>query len=189
MKKHRYILLASLVVALVLGMGIAPAAAYFTDSSTTNGGLPISVKPGTDIKEWYASSLKEIEISNDQDADAPVFVRARAYSTPEADVETNQYWFDGGDGWYYYGTSADALTPLAPGESTSRADGKALNVHINWPEIESEDEPDGAVFGDNFNVIVVYESTPVLYEGVGDEARAYADWSFTLDNGTSEGGN
>ena len=67
-----------------------------------------------------------------------------------------------------------------------RADGKALNVHINWPPIKSETEPDGAVFRDNFNVIVVYESTPVLYNADGS---AYADWSFTLDNGTSEGGN
>ena len=178
MTKRRTMLLASVAVALVLGMGISPAAAYFTDSSTANGGLPISVKPSTDIHEWYKNGVKHVIINNDANADAPVFVRARTYASGVLNVSTaGSGWTDAIDGWHYYGASKDSLTALNPGE-----DANELTVSIDFPK---ETNPDGSLagyeFGDNFNVIVVYESTPVLYNA---EGNAFADWEFTLDDGS-----
>lgn len=187
MTKRKTALLASVAVALVLGMGIAPAAAYFTDSSTTNGGLPISVEPSTDIHEWYKNGVKHVIISNDADADAPVFVRARVYASDVLDVSTaGSGWTDDIGGWHYYGASEDSLVALNPGDEASE-----LTVSINFPKTTNPDGSlEGYEFGDNYNVIVVYESTPVLYQ---EDGTAYADWSFTLDNGVDssngEGGN
>ena len=36
-----------------------------------------------------------------------------------------------------------------------------------------------------FNVVVIYESTPVMYR---EDGTPYADWNVVLDNGTSQSG-
>ena len=59
------------------------------------------------------------------------------------------------------------------GEQTDELDIKLSNI------------PDSAVAGDSFTVVVVYETTPVLYN---EDGTPYADWSVTLDSGTMEGG-
>ncbi|MBE6471936.1 MAG: hypothetical protein E7000_09690, partial [Coriobacteriaceae bacterium] len=37
--KRRYFIVAALAVAMVLGLSVVPASAYFTDYSTANGGM------------------------------------------------------------------------------------------------------------------------------------------------------
>ena len=51
----RYVLVFALAFALVLGMSIAPASAYFTDQHTANGGLQdVSVGDGWVLDgDWY----------------------------------------------------------------------------------------------------------------------------------------
>ena len=73
----------------------------------------------------------------------------------------------GSDGYYYY-------TPIVnAGETTT-----ILKVLIgNVPEDVKE--------GDEFNVIVIYETTPVQYR---EDGTPYADWSVKLTTGTTEGG-
>ena len=189
MSKKKLIPLISLVAVLVLSIGIAPASAYFTDSSTTNGGLPIHVKPTTEIREWNKDGVKHVIISNSDDADGPVFVRARVYSALDYSETAGDGWVKSGD-WYYYGTPDDQgkpdnnLTALLSGESANE-----LIVKVKFPERRQQTEPEGFDIDDNRNVVVVYESTPAIYDT--DEngvTRSVADWSFTLDNGTSEGG-
>lgn len=59
-----------------------------------------------------------------------------------------------------------------PGGKTA----KELSVRIgNVPEEELKD-------GLTFNVIVIYESTPVLYR---EDGTPYADWNAVLDSGSS----
>ena len=51
------------------------------------------------------------------------------------------------------------------------------------------EEPEDAKEGDDFNVVVVYESTPVLYDEKGDPyPYDKADWNQILDV-EEEGGN
>ena len=64
---------------------------------------------------------------------------------------------------------------LNGGESTQ----DPLIIEINDVPV---DEADGAEAGDNFNVVVVYESTPVQYDANGDP---FADWSIQLDKVTT----
>ena len=181
--KRKALLVASLVVALVLGMGIIPAGAYFTDSDTANGGVEVTVTPTTDIQEWIKEGVKHVVISNSEEATTAVYVRVGVFTSLKVDISGTGWsgpvgpnWVGpAGNGWFVY----DQI--LEPGDKTDNE----LLVDITFPEVKSDEKPDGAVEGDNANVIVLYESTPVLYDTNGNP---YADWSLTA-NKAPEGGN
>ena len=169
MLKRKTIILAFLAVAMVMSMGIAPAFGYFTDYTQANGGLQIGVKPSTDINEWYAESAKHVVVTNAANATSPVYVRARVFSSLDYTATGINWGAADSDGWMLYGQ------PVDPGGKTEE-----LVVNITFPTVQSADAPDGAVIDDNYNVIVVYESTPVQYDEAGNP---YADWSIKLDSG------
>ena len=175
--KRKTLLLASVAVALVMAMGIAPAWAYFTDSSTVTGAIKIGVTPSTDIHEEYLEGVKYVKVSNAQDASTAVFVRARVFASDILTTEVSGESWNGpdGDGWYVYDGAVE------PGNETS-----SLDVAIKCPPMKSETAPTGAVVCDNYNVIVVYEAVPAQYEADGTPVY---DWSFILDSGTESGGN
>ena len=77
-------------------------------------------------------------------------------------------WTPGADGYYYYSDIVKG------GESAG-----VLDIGISFPEKTEITEET------RFDVVVIYESTPVLYQADGS---AYADWSITLDSGNAEGG-
>ena len=161
--KHKFLLPAALAFALILGVSVQSAMAYFTTYASAEGGYSISL-PGseTDMGEDFSGWQKRVVVSNTEDS-MPVFVRARAFA---GDAYTLTYsgegWTPGSDGYYYY---SDVL----PGGA------ETTELLVNIDGI-----PEDVQSGDNFNVIVVYETTPVLYSEAGD---AYADWTVTLDRG------
>lgn len=163
--KRRYIIVAALAFALVLGMTVAPAGAYFTDHSTANGGMTIKVAPQPQIHEWYANKTKQIVITNAEDATMSVYARVRVYTSLENDIK-GEGWTKDGD-WYVYDGA------IAPGGKSSK-----LEVKLTFPTVKSEEQPDGSVYGDNYNVEVIYEAVPVLYDADGNE---YVDWDYQWD--------
>lgn len=183
--KRKSILLAAVAVLLVLGLRVSPIWSYFTDSSYANGGLPITVEPTTTVRERYGQQYKFVQITNT--GKNPVYVRARVYSSLPTNV-TASAWSEGTGGWYYYG-SEENPTILNPSESTGSLDPEHIDdllgdenlfkVWIDFPK------PEEATDGMSYNVIVVYESVPVQYD---EDGSPYADWNFTLDRKTSEGG-
>lgn len=161
MKKSNLILL-GLAVALVLSAAIVPAAAYFTTYAEARGGYEIDIAP-TDIEEEFYSWTKHVVITCDEDGQ-PVYVRARAYAGSQYELQySGDNWsYNPSDGFFYYGPI------LNPGESTSE-----LLVHIdNIPEDPSEN--------DDFNVVVIYECTPVQYD---EDGNPYPDWDLALEGG------
>ena len=93
----------------------------------------------------------------------PVYVRARAFGAPGYTLAyEGAGWSDGGDGWYY------CEEALAGGAMTAALDVRILDVP---PQPEE---------GEHFQVIVVYEATPVLYDAAG---APYADWDAIPENG------
>ena len=173
--KRKSLLLATVAAALVIAMGISPAWAYFTDTSTVQGALTINVKPSTDITEWYGARVKHVVVTNSEDATAPVFVRARAFAPEKMTATVAGASWTGPDaqGWYEYSEIVE------PGNATQE-----LTVTLTFPPVKSETAPTGAVVGDNYNVVVVYESTPVQYRADG---TPYADWSLKLNSGSTGG--
>ena len=167
--KKKTLLLAALAFALVLGMGIAPAWAYFTDTTYANGTLEIEAGPTpTHIKEWYGTRVKHLQFENDADASAPVFVRAKVFAEPLEWTAAGEGWSAADDGWFVYAEAID------PGASTEE-----LTVEITFPRVKSETEPTGAVYGDTYNVDIVYESTLARYD---EQGNPVPDWDNVLDS-------
>ena len=175
--KHKTLLLASVAVALVMAMGIAPAWAYFTDSSTATGYVKVGVTPSTDIHDEFLEGVKHVKVSNAEDASAAVFVRARVFASGvfSTTISGDSWSGPDGDGWYVYGNAVE------PGRETT-----SLDVAITFPPEKSATAPNGAVVGDNYNVVVVYEAVPAQYNPDG---TLIYDWTFILDTGTESGGN
>lgn len=166
--KRKAIIAVALGAVLALGLSVGPAMAYFTDSTMASGGLVVNVKPDTDITEEFDSNGKHITITNSENATCAVFVRARAFASLDV-TYSGSGWHQGvaanGEDpeWWYYDTE------LAPNSSTSTLDAK-----ITFPA--------DAEVGDNYNVVVVYESTPAMYN---EDGSPYYDWSFILDRSES----
>ena len=163
--KRKSIILAAFAFALVLGMGITPAGAYFTDQSTANGGLPIVVGPNTDIYEWANDSQKTIVITNAEGA-APAFVRVRIDTDAPMKVPSYEGWnAPDADGWYVYGSA------LAGGEETN-----PLTVTFDWENIKT-DTREAPTAGDVINVNVYYEACDAKYDSDGNPVYGNdGDW-------------
>ena len=162
MKQKRTALLVALAVMLVMSVGIVPAWAYFTSNDQAIGGADITNEPTTVPHEKYGAREKSLEITNT--GKNAVYIRAKAFASEALEI-SGDGWTQDGD-WYYY----DAI--VEPGEVT-----KTLTVKITFPE--------GATEEDEYNVDLVYESTPVLYDADGNPT---ADWEHILDM-VEEGGN
>ncbi len=165
--------LAALAVVLVLGAGVHNIWAYFTTYAQAQGGYVVELGDKTQIKEEFADWTKRVVITSSEDSQ-PVYVRAKVfcestlverleYEYPEADWTYNE-----DDDYFYYQHILDAK------QETSE-----LLIRINLKE--EFDPATGEILenevGDNFNVVVVYECTPVRYDEAGNP---YADWDSVV---------
>lgn len=167
--KKASIALFFLVVVMVVCASLPAAWGYFNTYTRTQGGMPIGFRSETEFEEDVSEMTKHLTVKN-KEGSPDIFVRARGFSDsahPLTYSAPDGGWVDGGDGFWYY------QSVLAAGESTTK-----LDVKISLPEgVEFKD-------GDEFNVVVVYESTLALY----NEDGPYADWSVILDSHEEEAG-
>lgn len=176
--KRLSIVLSGLLLAMVLSLSIGTALAYFTANTEAEGGIKVNFGNYEEIKEDLSDWTKHVTITSKADSE-PVYIRAKAFvgsqsgltldysgtgwtGNPASDWARN---VDAEGFWYYNGI-------VYGGGSTSE-----LLVKIDGV-------PKDAKEGQDFNVAVVFESTPVRYDANGNP---YADWSSTLDTG-KEGG-
>lgn len=174
--KKKTIFLLALSVLLITAITMNGTLAYFTSYAEAKGGHPIFLGD-THITEVFSNWTKRVTVSNDGQ---PVYVRARAFASNQYFLEygtgtanddpkyTCNYgnWTRNDDGYYYYDTI------LGPGEKTSE-----LMVRIN-------NIPESVADGDSFNVVVIYESTPVQYDEHGNQIEPKdADWNLIPDGG------
>ena len=167
--KHKNLLLGALLVVLVLTASIGSAWAYFTTYAVAKGGYPVHLGDRTEITETFSNWTKKVTITSEADSE-PVYIRAIAYCGSEYDLvysDASGKWSPGADGYYYY-------SDIVPGGGSTTE-----------LEIRIDNVPEDVTDGDSFNVVVVYESTPVCYQADG---TPYADWDQVLDTGTAEGG-
>lgn len=190
MKKRKNIVLTALALALIFTAGIGSAQAYFTTYAKAQGGVQLALGGRRELTEEFSDWTKTLTVTNNADSAEPIYVRARVYAperlylgTDRAEVPLTCEII--GDGWsgpygdYFYYTR-----PVAPGEGTTE-----LRVHIQG--IPAKDDPLYAELqeGDQFNVVVTYESIPVTYTPEGEPVDPMtADWDRQLDSGTTEGG-
>lgn len=169
--KRKYLLLAAAAAVLISCAGIDNAMAYFTSYVTAQGSKTIHLGDTTTIEEPKVSEWTKHIVVRSKAGSKPVYVRARAFAGEQYQLDYSSEsgkWTQNDDGYYYY---SDILA--ATEEEDAVAD--ELLVHIgNIPE-DAED----------FNVVVIYESTPVLYDA---EGKPYADWSQKVVVEKTEGG-
>ena len=164
--KKRDIFLAAFAAALVAAAAVDSAWAYFTTYAEAQGGYPISLGDETRVEEEFSDWTKHVSITSAEGSE-PAYVRVKAFSGSQYDLvysDGKGKWTPGDGGYYYYSDIVEG------GESTEPLD------------IKIEGIPEDA---EEFNVVVVHESTPVQYDGDG---KPYADWTVKLDAGTVEGG-
>lgn len=160
-KRNMFLALTALV--LTMSIGIGSAMAYFTTYAIAKGGIEIDLGfTQTLPEEEVVNGKKEITLKNIGDYDCYVRLKAltgNAYKDGIAYSEPNNAgkWTPGADEYYYY-------SEIVPAKgSTSQID-----VSFTFPTVEPAD----------FNVIIIQECTPVLYDANGNP---YADWSVKAD--------
>lgn len=162
-------LLAAAAVMLVLSAAIGNAWGYFTTFVEVRGAHTLKLGGETEIDEEFSDWKKHVSITSKPDS-VPVYVRAKAFGPSEYPLvysDVNGKWTLGEDGYYYYSDI------LYGGETAEEL------------LIEIKDVPKEVADSEGFNVVVIYESTPVLYS---EDGKPYADWNAVLDTGNAEGG-
>ena len=169
--KRKNIVLALLAMGMVLTAGLGQTWAYFTTYVEVEGGYPVQLggRSETHSEEDFSDWTKHVRITNGEGS-APVLVRARAFCgslyTLNYSSPSGKWTYDSSDGFYYYSDIVNG------GETTEE-----LQIRIeNVPEAETDPSA--------FNVIVVYESTPVRYDADGNP---YGSWDEGKDSESSEG--
>ncbi len=158
--KKRPLVFAAIAIILILAANLPLAWGYFSTYTEAKGGVRLQPREtDTEIKEDVSDWTKRVVISNT--GEEALYIRARAFAGSEYKLTytTGGNWTAGNDGFYYYNDI------LKPGQETPE-----LLVKIENP-------PENPVEGQEFNVVVVYESTPVRYDEAGNP---YADWDRKL---------
>lgn len=170
MKKNKMlVVLVSLV--LVLLVSVPSALAYFSTYTITKGTKTIHIEDSTQINEIVEDWTKKIVLKADSGSDY-VFVRVKIFAPDYiSDVLTisGKDWKKDGD--YFYFKKA-----INNGNETEQ-----LNVMIDSTKL-----PNDSKEGDEFHIIVVYESVPASYDS---NNQMYADWENSKITVLTEGGN
>ena len=154
------------LAAAALTLTAGTAMAYFTTYTEASGGVTLNMGFSETIpKEDFSNWTKHVSVENTGDYDCYVRVKALAGSKYQDGLQysdSDGKWTPGEDGYYYYSD------PIAPGESTS-----VLDIRIDSKESDA-----------SFNVVVVQESTKVLYN---ENNEPYADWTQIADTSETTG--
>ena len=161
------LIMATAALALTGTLAVGSAMAYFTTYTTAGGGVTMNMGFTETIpNETVDKDGKHVTITNTGDYDC--FVRVTAFAPMKLTYTTpNGGWKAKDDGyWYYEGV-------LPAGETTPE-----LNISYTFPS--GDDKPE------EFNIVVIQECTPVLYDKDGNP---YADWNHVItteDSKTTE---
>ncbi len=164
------VLLAVLAIVAVLGISVKTSLAYFTTYARAMGGIDLTLGNQTELEEFY-DGQKHIQVSNEGNADCYVRVKVFAGSLVELAYSGSSKWSLAGDGYYYYSDVVPAGTMT-----------EELLVAIQASEEIKE-------LGADFDVVVIQECAPVLFDENGDPypASSAEVWSQSFEVNT-EGG-
>lgn len=165
-KSHKKpLIMAAATLALTGTLSVGSAMAYFTTYSTASGGVTMHMGFTETIpNEKVDENGKHVTISNTGDYDC--FVRVKAFAPVDLTYNApDGGWTEGNDGYWYY----DDILPA--GKITEQE----LNITYKFPE--GDDKPE------EFNIVVIQECTPVLYN---EDGSAYADWNHVITDDSTK---
>lgn len=153
------ICLTAVALLAVISISVGSAMAYFSTYVVSKGSKEIFLDfSETEINESIEPGLKKITVKNVGETEC--FVRVRVVvggehdKKWEVDLKNSPDWKSGNDGYYYYFVGNEEKI-LVPDEITSEF------------KIAIKD------FKEEFNVVVIQENTPALYD---ENGAAYSDW-------------
>lgn len=162
MESYKKVWIASAAALCMVGaMALPGALAYFTTYVSAGGSQVVHMGSQTEIHEDVTNMTKHVAITNTSQIN-DCYVRVKVFHGGQLKVsytdksDTGNLWsYAEEDGYWYYG-------PILPaGKST-----EILDVEIGGlPEDFDRD---------SFNVVVIQECTPVIYDEAGNPT---ADWS------------
>lgn len=175
MKKRKCVKRAAVMSAAALGLlaasSLKDASAYFTTYVSAGGSHVVNMGSQTEIHEDVSSMTKHVSVTNVSQIN-DCFVRVKVFHSGVLNVTYNDpdgLWTEGEEGYWYYG-------PILPaGQSTGILDVKIGDLPEDFDR-------------DSFNVVVIQECTPVVYDDAGnpvaDWTAVYTDYEETpADNG------
>ena len=153
------ICLTAVALLAVISLSVGSAMAYFSTYIISKGSKEMVLDfSETEINEKVEPGMKKITVKNIGETEC--FVRIRVIAGTEhadkwvVDLANSSNWKLGNDGYYYY-FDGNREKVLAPEEITSE-----LKIAIKN-------------FKEEFNVVVIQENTPALYD---ENGAAYSDW-------------
>jgi len=147
--KTNKLIIMIIAIALCLSVSGGLTLAYFSDYEEASGGATLNLGGGTELTEGSDKANKNIVIENVGEANMIVRLAIFGedqYMTISHKNGDESAWKKIGDFYYY-------KKVLRPGEKTPQID---ANLKVEW----KGEEPDY-----NFEVTVVHESAPAVYNG------------------------
>lgn len=168
------ICLAVAAFTLTAGVSIGSTMAYFTTYATASGGAQISLGSTTITPQDDVVAMeKRIAVENTGDFDCFVRVKVLAGEKYQEGLEfipdKEGFWSEGEDGYYYY----SQIVPATDSEDKKK-NGVSTTFSVKINDMGSEDD---------FNVIVIQECTPVIYD---ENGMAIPDWNRQIDQSIEE---
>ena len=143
-------------IASVGALQVGDAQAYFCANTFASGSSKVTLGYSTEVHDRVEANIKTVTLKNT--GKVPVYARVQIFAPAQIGAEpAGENWTQEGDYWYY-----DELLPV-DGESAP------LNITVTKPE----------AYEKSFNVVVVQECTPAVYDAQGTTSRQTADWSLT----------
>lgn len=155
---------------LTAALSIGNASAYFTTYVSAGGSHPVNLGARTELRENVSEMTKHIFIENTSQIN-DCYVRVKVFYAGPFEIEytdrseSGSLWtYSEADGYWYYG---EILPPRPEGTEEESTVGitAVLDAKINLPEGFDQD---------SFNVVVIQECTPVIYDENGNPT---ADWN------------
>jgi predicted ribosomally synthesized peptide with SipW-like signal peptide len=149
LSKRTLVALVAVIMTLTATMGMTLA--YFSDTDSAEGGAILLLSGQTEIEEHADDGSKTISITNISEDPVDMVARVRVIAPVDVEWTAGRGWTEGEDGWWYY-TEA-----IAQGDSST-------DLKVEWKIPENSEI-------ENFDVIVVHESSPAAYTESGAIAQ------------------
>ena len=158
-ENKKLVVLSAAALFMTAAVGIGNASAYFTTYVSAGGSHPVYMGARTELKEDVSDMTKHITIENTSQIN-DCYVRVKVFYAGPFTInytdrsESGNLWtYSEADGYWYYGPILQA------GGSTETLDAK-IEVPVDFDK-------------ESFNVVVIQECTPVVYDENGNPT---ADW-------------
>jgi len=161
-KNHK--ILALLAVAMLLIVSVPSALSYFSTYTSAKGSRKLNIGNETEIYEKVEGNTKKIQITADKDS-GDIYVRVKVFMPELSFLDTTQK--PSGENWSLVNGYYEYGEILKAGDSTT-----ILNIPVVVKD--SEQAKAEVKEGDQFHVIVIYETVAVKYDDKGNALPA--DW-------------